>query len=227
MPSPPDPPTRAQNRERAPWRRHGGIAGGYLGLALGLAGLWILLGHGEEALGLVLVFGGAAVVVVAGVALWDRAFGVPLLIGPPAAAVLLLVRYATAGPSNRELGWAIAAGIVLLVAVGMIALARHGVRKMDREQALERDGIPALAEVLAIRETGRFSGLSPQVVLEVELSPEDGRPYRAQSRLYVSPVKIPRPGDVLEAKIDPADPARWSVDLEPDHWRERLPERQP
>jgi hypothetical protein len=161
-----------------------------------------------------LIIAGIAVTIVAAIGLWDGALGVLIFFGPPAAGVLLGVRYVTADADERRLGWAVAGAVLVALTLGTIAVARHGVRRIDAEAALRRDGIPALAEVRSVRTTGRHMDVRPELLLELELTPERGSPYRVERKLYASPAAIPRPGDVLNAVVDPRDPGRWLLDLE-------------
>jgi hypothetical protein len=89
---------------------------------------------------------------------------------------------------------------------------------MSEAKDLQRVGLPAQAEILAIGETGLTVNDNPVITLDVEVRPADRPPYQATiKRLLVSRLEVPQfqPGRVIPVRFDPKDPSRVSFDLGP------------
>jgi hypothetical protein len=89
---------------------------------------------------------------------------------------------------------------------------------MSEARALQREGVPAQAEILSIGESGLTVNDDPVISLDVEVRPADSPPYKATiKRLLVSRLEIPQfqPGRVIPVRYDPKDPTRVSFDLGP------------
>jgi serine protease Do len=89
---------------------------------------------------------------------------------------------------------------------------------MSEAKDLQRVGLPAQAEILAIGETGLTVNGNPVITLDVEVRPADRPPYQATiKRLLVSRLEVPQfqPGRVIPVRFDPKAPSRVSFDLGP------------
>ncbi len=105
---------------------------------------------------------------------------------------------------------------------GMIAiLAMSGCAIVDRisgeheARSIRERGVPAIALVLGIRDTGITINDDPVVDLELEVRPEQGAPYTAQTRSLISRLHTPmfQPGTVLSVVVDPANRSRVALDV--------------
>jgi hypothetical protein len=76
---------------------------------------------------------------------------------------------------------------------------------------LVENGIPAVATILSIRETGTWINSSPQVNLRARLEPVDGNPYEAEKTLVMSLVNPIRVGARIPALIYPEDHGKFGL----------------
>ena len=107
--------------------------------------------------------------------------------------------------------------------LGLLALllgAAAGCSMFDtgggEERELQRVGVAAQAEILAIGETGLTVNDDPVVSLEVEVRPADRPPYRATiKRTLISRLAIPQfqPGKIIPVRFDPRDPSQVAYDI--------------
>ena len=104
-------------------------------------------------------------------------------------------------------------GAVILVAVGAFLMFGTLGQEGGREEIL-RTGKPADGTILGIEDTGNRYNDQPEVILSIEVRHPDGPSYRAQARMILSPVYIPRfqPGAEVKLKVDPEDPSRVAVE---------------
>ena len=105
----------------------------------------------------------------------------------------------------------------LLLTLPCLALAL-GCTGYSLARDLQREGVPAQAEILSLDATGVKINDDPVIRLEVEVRPRDRPPYRATiKRLLISTLEIPQyqPGLVIAVRYDPKDPSRVSIDLGP------------
>lgn len=99
--------------------------------------------------------------------------------------------------------------ILLLVALGALFYVLFFARdlladpKRKRLLALGRDA-PAL--ILHIADTGITLNQNPYVRLRLQVQPPDTEPYEVTVSALVSRVNIPRVGEVIMVKYDPARP---------------------
>lgn len=79
---------------------------------------------------------------------------------------------------------------------------------------LKDHGVTAEATILDIWDTGWTVNGNPAIGMHVEVKPESGAPFRATiQRCVVSRIAVPRPGDVIAVRYDPADPSVVVVDV--------------
>jgi len=113
------------------------------------------------------------------------------------------------GDDLTNVGLAIGVGSLLVLTIGLPigglvarSIADEGVRRRGRD---------APADVVAVRKTGLFVNEDPQVVLKLRVRPPDGAPYEASLKSLVSQVAIPRAGDRVAVRYDPANRARVAL----------------
>jgi hypothetical protein len=83
--------------------------------------------------------------------------------------------------------------------------------KKKKERILA-DGISAEAVVLNVADTGVTINDNPRVKLTLQVQPEGDAPFQAEKKVTVSRVDIPRPGDHMWVRYDPADPSEIEFD---------------
>jgi len=86
----------------------------------------------------------------------------------------------------------------------------------DASREVRETGLPALATVLEIHETGVKVNDDPVVGFRLEVTADGRVPWTAETRALVSLLAIPRiqPGAVLPVRYDPADPSRVALVME-------------
>jgi hypothetical protein len=77
---------------------------------------------------------------------------------------------------------------------------------------LAMSGLEASAEVLAIEDTGALINMNPVVKLTLKVSPPMGMPgFETTGQTMVSKIAIPRKGDTIKIKYNPANPQEFVV----------------
>jgi len=72
-------------------------------------------------------------------------------------------------------------------------------------------GHTASAEVFAVADTGATINMNPVLELKLKVSPAEGGSFEITARTMVSRIAIPRKGDKLSIKYNPADPTQIYV----------------
>jgi len=77
-----------------------------------------------------------------------------------------------------------------------------------------RTGIPCQAKILKVWQTGAYMGRDPQLGMEVEVIPQSGAPYAAQTKAVVLLINIPKfqPGALIPVKVSVKDRTRVVLD---------------
>jgi hypothetical protein len=99
-------------------------------------------------------------------------------------------------------------GIFLL---GTVILALVFVPMMiadRRNERILREGVPAKARVTDIVPTGSHHNEDPEVVLSLEVTPAQGKPFASTVETHMSVVYLPRfqPGSIVNVRFDPKKP---------------------
>jgi hypothetical protein len=77
---------------------------------------------------------------------------------------------------------------------------------------LAMTGLEASAEVVAIQDTGTLINMNPVVKLTLKVTPTMGMPaFDTTGETTVSKIAIPRKGDTIKIKYNPANPAEFVV----------------
>lgn len=96
----------------------------------------------------------------------------------------------------------------LAITVGVTLFVIRLVRKtVGQDRNVLENGIPAVAKILSVRQTGVMLNNQPQIEFQLEIHPPSGIPYQAQAKAVVALVNIPQfqPGVEVPVKIDPTD----------------------
>ncbi len=79
-------------------------------------------------------------------------------------------------------------------------------------QWIAQTGLEATAEVVDIADTGALINMNPVVRLSLKVTPSMGMPpFEVTGETMVSKIAIPRKGDTIKIKYNPADPKQFAV----------------
>ncbi|MFZ1041415.1 MAG: hypothetical protein WAN58_08900 [Anaerolineales bacterium] len=78
-------------------------------------------------------------------------------------------------------------------------------------QWIAQAGMDATAEVLSIQDTGSLINMNPVVILKLKVQPAMGAGFETTAQTMVSKIAIPRVGDTIKIKYNPADPTQIAV----------------
>jgi hypothetical protein len=70
---------------------------------------------------------------------------------------------------------------------------------------LAQTGMPATAEVLSIEDTGALINFNPVVRMKLQVTPQFGMPFEVVSETAVSKIAVPKVGDKINIKYNPAN----------------------
>ena len=74
-----------------------------------------------------------------------------------------------------------------------------------KNAALMQTGMPGTAEVVTITDTGALVNFNPVVIMQLKVQPQYGPPFETQVKTAVSKIAIPRVGDKINVKYNPAN----------------------
>lgn len=123
------------------------------------------------------------------------------LVGP-----IFLAVYFAMGQSSL-VRWMFWVGLLITAADVLIALAlaNYGAHGAAKTQALEQQGVLALAQVTGIQETGTRINEQPLVKLDLQISGPGITPFSSQDRVLASVARLPMiTNRKLVALVDPA-----------------------
>ena len=80
--------------------------------------------------------------------------------------------------------------------------AMDGVNQMNW---VAQHGMPATAEVMSVMDTGATINMNPVVELKLMVTPAAGAAFETTARTMVSRIAVPRKGDQINLKYNPAD----------------------
>ncbi len=112
-------------------------------------------------------------------------------------------------------------GVTCLITVASFAFVgvilwftlRPLLQNMNQRSQILQTGIPAMATIVSLADTGMLVNYQPQVRLGLEVSPPNGAPYQTEVTMVVNQLMIPRvqPGQSVPVKIDPKDPSKVAI----------------
>ena len=76
---------------------------------------------------------------------------------------------------------------------------------------IAQSGMDATAEVLSIQDTGSLINMNPVVILQLKVQPTVGAEFTTTAQTMVSKIAIPRVGDKIKIKYNPANPSQLAV----------------
>ena len=89
--------------------------------------------------------------------------------------------------------------------------AQIAIDGVNQNSWLAQYGLEASAEVLSVMDTGATVNMNPVVELRLKVSTPTGVVFETSARTMVSHIAVPRAGDNIKIKYNPADPAQIFV----------------
>jgi len=86
-----------------------------------------------------------------------------------------------------------------------IDMAKKYTDAYGTQSQLAQTGLPATAEVLGITDTGAMINYNPVVKLKLKVTPQYGVAYSTEIETAVSKIAVPRVGDKINVKYNPAN----------------------
>ncbi len=82
------------------------------------------------------------------------------------------------------------------------------------DNKLLKNGFPAKAKILKIRDTGNRFNEQPQVELLLEVHASGYKPYQTYVKMFISPVYLPQfqPGAQVNIKYNPKNPKKVAIE---------------
>ena len=88
---------------------------------------------------------------------------------------------------------------------------KQAVEGMEQSQWLAQNGLAADAEVVSVTDTGQTINMNPVVTLELKVTSSVGTQFNTAGQCTVSRIAVPRAGDTIKIKYNPAAPAQFVV----------------
>lgn len=109
--------------------------------------------------------------------------------------------------SNSPIWWVLTGVVVIGTTVGLFWYGGNLVKQDDK---LRREGIPAVAKVLALKQTGTWAANNPLVEIELEVQLPGKSPYVTKITEVIPVVNAPsvQPGTSLNVSVAKDDPNR-------------------
>ena len=82
---------------------------------------------------------------------------------------------------------------------------------LQQQQWLAQNGLEATAEVVMVQDTGSTVNMNPVVVIQMKVTPAAGAPFDLTTQTMVSRIAVPRAGDKIKIKYNPANPMQVAV----------------
>jgi hypothetical protein len=82
---------------------------------------------------------------------------------------------------------------------------------LQQQQWLAQNGLEATAEVVTVQDTGATVNMNPVVLLQMKVTPVAGAPFDVTTQTMVSRIAVPRAGDKIKIKYNPANPPQVAV----------------
>jgi hypothetical protein len=82
---------------------------------------------------------------------------------------------------------------------------------LQQQQWLAQNGLDATADVVMVTDTGATVNMNPVVVLQMKVTPVAGVPFDVTTQTMVSRIAVPRAGDKIKIKYNPANPQQVAV----------------
>jgi hypothetical protein len=92
-----------------------------------------------------------------------------------------------------------------------INMGNQAVDSVEMAKNLAQTGVDATAEVLSVTDTGATINMNPVLVLTIKVTPSIGAEFQTAAQLMVPRIAIPRAGDKIKIKYNPANPSQIAI----------------
>jgi archaellin len=82
---------------------------------------------------------------------------------------------------------------------------------LQQQQWLAQNGLEATADVVMVTDTGATVNMNPVVLIQMKVTPVAGAPFDVTTQTMVSRIAVPRAGDKIKIKYNPANPQQVAV----------------
>jgi len=82
---------------------------------------------------------------------------------------------------------------------------------VNQGQWVAQNGIEASADVMGVQDTGATINNNPVVMLQLKVTTSVGTQFDTNGQVMVSRIAVPRAGDKIKIKYNPADPTQIAV----------------
>jgi len=82
---------------------------------------------------------------------------------------------------------------------------------LKQQQWLAQNGQDASAEVVMVTDTGATVNMNPVVLIQMKVTPAAGAPFGLTTQTMVSRIAVPRAGDKIKIKYNPANPQQVAI----------------
>ena len=89
--------------------------------------------------------------------------------------------------------------------------AQSAIDGVNQNNWLAQNGLDASAEVLSVADTGATVNMNPVVEMKLKVTTPTGVVFETVARTMVSRIAVPRTGDPIKIKYNPADPTQIFV----------------
>jgi hypothetical protein len=92
-----------------------------------------------------------------------------------------------------------------------IEKGQNAIAGIEQGQWVAQNGLDAVAEVLSVQDTGQTINMNPVVVMMLKVTPMVGAEFQTTAQSMVSRIAVPRAGDKIKIKYNPANPTQIAV----------------
>jgi hypothetical protein len=90
-------------------------------------------------------------------------------------------------------------------------MGKQAIEGVEQGQWLSENGLDAEAEVISVADSGQTVNMNPVVVLQLKVTSAVGTQFDTTGQCMVPRIAVPRAGDVIKIKYNPANPAQFTV----------------
>lgn len=92
-----------------------------------------------------------------------------------------------------------------------MAQGQAAIDGVNQAQMLMQNGVESSAEVIGIQDTGSTVNTSLVVMLQLKVTTAVGTQFEINGQTMVQRIAVPRAGDAIKIKYNPADPTQFIV----------------
>lgn len=105
-----------------------------------------------------------------------------------------------------------AIGFAIVLVALAVAFGPSLIQHSKQAKVLE-NGVEATASVVQVAETGKLVNYKPEVRIVLDVKPDQGKPFQAETRMVLSSVDAVKyqPGKSVQVRYDPAHPSTVAI----------------